>query len=94
MRNIGDRLNIFDNADDQSVSRFNTLFPEVPLIGHNVNDQVTIGEITANATTREILINNIATEHSFVRRTSSENDYIGDNAITDDSDPEWLFYFV
>jgi hypothetical protein len=96
MRTIGDRLSKFDNADDQSVGTFNTLFDEVPLIGYNVNDQVMIGEITANATTRLLTINNIAIEHSFVRRTKSEEDYIdiGDSNIVDPNDPDWLFYFV
>jgi len=93
MRTIGDRLSVFDNTDDQSVGTFNTLFDEVPLIGYNVNDQVVIGEITANATTRLITVNNIAIEHSFTRRSTNEETYdIGDNLI--DNDPDWLFYFV
>lgn len=91
MRTIGDRLNIFDNNQDQSVRTFNILFTEVPLTGFNETDIVSIGELTINATTRILLINNIVTEHSFVRRLSSENDYIDDLA-TDTDEPNCVFY--
>ena len=97
MRTIGTRINIFDNAQDQTVKTFNGLFTESQLTGYNDSDIVSICEITANATTRDLLINNIVKEHDFTRSLSSENDYIdiGDNNITDnDSDPTWLFYFV
>lgn len=75
MRAIGDRLNNFDNNETQTVGEFNKLFDDVPLVGYDNNDNVVIGEITANANTRLLLINNIATEHCFVRRSNSENDY-------------------
>ena len=95
MKTIGDRLSVFDNLSEQTVKAFNDLFKEVPLTIYKDTDIVVVGEITANATTRQILINNIAIEHSFVRRTASENDYIErdttDNTVTD---PDWLFYFV
>lgn len=95
MKTIGDRLNEFENAQEQTVKTFNTIFFEVPLTNYNDNDIVSIGEITSNATTRQILINNIAKEHCFVRRTTSENDYIDfDSNTIDDNDPDWLFYFV
>jgi len=94
LRTIGDRLSKFDNLEEQTVRTFNRLFDEVPLTGHKDTDIVSIGDLTANAVTRQLLINNIATEHCFVRRTASEDDYIdlGDNSIIDD--PEWLLYFV
>lgn len=96
MRTIGDRLSEFDNSLEQDVQTFNKLFNDCPLTGYNETDTVTIGDITANAVTRLILINNIAKEHCFERRTKSEDDYIDlcDNLITDDDDPDWLFYFV
>ncbi len=95
MKSIGDRLANFDDLAEQTVKTFNETFREVPLRNFDNNDTVVIGNITANAVTRELLINNIAIEHCFERRTASEEDYIdlGDNTI-DDSDPEWLFYFV
>lgn len=95
MKSIGDRLANFDNLKEQTVKTFNETFREVPLTNYNDRDTVVIGNITANAVTRELLINNIATEHCFERRTSSEEDYIdiGDNTI-DDSDPDWMYYFV
>lgn len=94
MKTIGDKLATFDNLLEPTVSAFNLLF-DVPLTGYKPTDLVVIGNITANVMTRELLINNIAIEHCFERRSASENDYIdiGDNSI-DDSDPEWLFYFV
>lgn len=93
MKTIGDRISNFDNCFEQTVKTFNTLFEEVPLTGYKENDIVTIGEITVNAVTRQILINNIAKEHCFVRRISSENDYIDlCNDSNDDSDE--LLYFT
>lgn len=96
MRTIGDRLNEFDNSENPTVKTFNSIFNDVPLTGFNDNDIVTIGELTSSSTTRLLTINNVAKEHSFVRRTKSEEDYIdlADNLITDDDDPDWLFYFV
>jgi hypothetical protein len=96
MRTIGDRLSEFDNAEFQTVKTFNQIFDDVPLTGYEDSDTVTIGELTSSSTTRLLTINNVAKEHSFVRRTKSEEDYIdlSDNAITDDNDPDWLFYFV
>jgi hypothetical protein len=92
MRTIGDRLAIFDNSDP-TVKTFNSIFDEVPLLGYNETDIVSVGEITMNATTRLITINNIAIEHSFTRRSTNEETYdLGDNVI--DNDPDWLFYFV
>ena len=93
MRTLGDKLAKFDNSD-QTVLDFNYIF-DVPLKGYKLTDSVLIGGITKNTFTREILINNIAIEHCFERRTTSENDYeIAPSIITDDNDPEWLFYFV
>lgn len=87
MRTIGDRLTKFDNLEEQTVKTFNELFDEVPLTNNKDTDLVTIGEITVNSVTRELLINNIATEHCFVRRTTSENNYIDiDTSIINDSD--------
>ncbi len=94
MKTIGDRLNLFDDLKEQNVKAFNELFPEVPLTNYRENDIVVIGEITANVVTRQLLINNIAIEHCFERRTKSEEDFIdiGDNSVNDD--PDWLYYFV
>lgn len=94
MKTLGDKLNIFDNLKEQSVRTFNLLF-DIKLTGYKETDTVSIGEIASNTNTRQLLINNIAMEFSFVRRTTSENNYIdlGDNTI-DDSDSDWLFYFV
>lgn len=89
MRTIGDRLAIFDNSDS-TIKTFNSIFDEVPLLGYNSTDIVLIGEITTNSTTRMITINNIASEHNFTRRSTNET-FI-DN--TNDTDPDWLFYFV
>lgn len=95
MTTVGSRINTFDNLEEQTVKTFNILFPEVKLTDCNETDIVSIGEITANAVTRLIKINNIAKEHCFIRRTTSENDYVDlcDNSI-DDNDADWLFYFV
>lgn len=93
MRTLGDKLAQFDNTD-QTVIDFNYIF-DVPLKGYSPTDLVVIGDITKNTYTREILINNIAIEHCFERRTTSENDYeIAPSIIDDDNDPDWLFYFV
>jgi hypothetical protein len=91
MRTLGDKLAKFDTTD-QTVLDFNYIF-DTPLKGYKHTDSVEILGITKNTTTREILINNIAIEHCFERRTTSENDYIdlGDNTITDDSDGMWDF---
>ena len=96
MRTIGDRLSAFDNSEEQTVRIFNELFDEVPLTGYNPHNIVVIGEITMNAVTRQILINNIAKEHCFVRRTTSENDYIDfdNNIVGGDDDYEWMYYYV
>lgn len=93
MRTIGNRINVFDNFEEQTVKSFNQIFDEVPILGYNDSDLVVICEITKNAMTRTILINNIAKEHCFERRLTSENDYIDlDNSTN--NDPDWLFYFV
>jgi hypothetical protein len=91
MRTLGDKLAKFDTTT-QTVLDFNYIF-DVPLKGYKHTDIVEICEITRNVYTRELLINNIAIEHCFERRTASENDYIdiGDNTITDDSDGLWDF---
>lgn len=94
MKAIGVRLNEFENATEQNVKTFNSIFTEVPLLFCTNTDIIVIGEITANSTTRELLINNVAIEHSFLRRTNSENDYNDYSIATDPIDPDWLWYFV
>lgn len=91
MKTIGERINLFENGNSNTVKDFNDLFNEVPLTGFGDSDIVSIGDITKNTTTRLLLINDKAIEHSFVRRTQSEN---SNNLIDDDTDPDWLFYFV
>lgn len=94
MKTIGQRINEFDNMAIQNVRTFNQVFPDVPLTGFNDNDTVTIGDITLNATTRNVTINNTTIEHSFTRRTTSENNYLDYAIDVDDNDDDWLFYFV
>jgi len=92
MKNLGDKINEFENLPVQNVRAFNSIF-ENPLTGYDYDDIVEIGDILSGTTTRQILINNIAKEHCFERRTRSENDYeISDDDTIDDDD--WLYYFV
>lgn len=93
MRTIGDRLSEFENTEC-TVDDFNKIFDDVPLLKFNKTDNVIIGHITKNATTRQLLINNIAIEHSFERRLISENEIIitDDNVINDND--FWMCQFV
>ena len=88
MKTIGDRLNIFDNGDNQTVGEFNKLFPEVPLTGYNDSDSVAIGWITANATTRMIVVNNLPKEHSLLPNSQSELAYLNEEEKEDEY--EWM----
>ena len=76
---IGTRINLFDSLLVSSVYEFNLLFKDVPLTGFNDSDSVTIGEISKVSTMRLVTINNETIEHSFVRRTKSEEDYLDFN---------------
>jgi hypothetical protein len=93
MRTIGDRLAELDKTES-TVADFNRIFDDVPLTRFKDTDTVLVGEITKNATTRQLLINNVAIEHSFERRLTSENEIIitDDNVISDDD--FWMCQFV
>ena len=101
MRNIGDRINEFDNSLTKTVGRFNVIFKECPLVGYKDSDEGEIGEITKSACIRLLQVAEFDVEHNFQRLLTSEivveakhekitNDVTGTNGTDDD----WLWYFV
>lgn len=95
MKTIGDKLIEFDNTEG-TVKDFNKIFNDTPLRGFSDYDIVIVGEITKNATTRILLINDRAIDHSFERRLNSEDKNIIDinNDSSIDDDYFWMCQFV
>ena len=56
MRNIGSKINQFENGNT-NVLNFNNIFSDCKLRGFNDNDIVEIGEIHSSGTTRYIKVN-------------------------------------
>lgn len=59
---IGERINLFDDSDDQTVVMFNALFYECPLTNHDPDAIVTIGQLLSGDR-RELLVGTTIVEH-------------------------------
>ena len=59
---IGDLINKFDNLEEQTVKTFNELFVNSQLVGYNLTDEVSIGEMI-EANTRLISVNGNVVSH-------------------------------
>jgi hypothetical protein len=94
LRTIGDRLANFDNLEIGSVREFNTIFDDVKILGYNDFDLVVIGEITKNAFTRQLFINNVEIEHNFQRRSTNEETIIFNDGNTISDNDFWMCNFV
>jgi hypothetical protein len=59
---IGDLINKFDNLEEQTVKTFNELFVNSQLVGYNLTDEVSIGEMMG-ANTRLVSVNGNVVSH-------------------------------
>ena len=59
---VGERINLFDNADDTSVGAFNNLFPECPLTDTDLLANVMIGS-PLSSNRRSLLVDGLVVEH-------------------------------
>ena len=72
MKNIGDRINEFENGLTQNVKSFNIIFREVPIVGFKDTDEVSIGDITKGSCIRLLSVAESNIEHDFQRKLASE----------------------
>lgn len=90
MRNIGDRINEYDN-NLTTVKEFNILFKECPVFGFNDDDILEILGITENATTRMLKIIAFDIEHEFQRKLKSETYVeVKEDIDEDEKKAQWL----
>lgn len=74
MKNIGDRINEFENKLTQNVRSFNMIFTEVPIKGFKDTDEVKVCEITKSTCIRKLQVAEFDLEHDFQRKLASENE--------------------